>query len=53
MINNLLYILNSVCKNIAMASENIMSISLSQYELFINLLDELNLKIDKIILKEK
>ena len=48
-----LYFASQYAKNIAMASENIMSISLSQYELFINLLDELNLKIDKIILKEK
>ena len=47
-----LYFESQYAKNIAMASENIMSISLSQYELFINLLDELNLKIDKIILKE-
>ena len=47
-----LYFASQYAKNIAMASENIMSISLSQYELFINLLDELKLKIDKIILKE-
>ena len=47
-----LYFESQYAKNIAMASENIMNISLSQYELFINLLDELNLKIDKIILKK-
>ena len=48
-----LYFESHYAKNIAMASENIMSISLSQYELFINLLDELKLRIDKIVLKEK
>tara|TARA_B100000941_G_scaffold159965_1_gene113742 strand:+ start:10059 stop:10652 length:594 start_codon:yes stop_codon:yes gene_type:complete len=47
-----LYFESQYAKNIAMASENIMSISLSQYELFINLLDELKLKIDKIVFKE-
>ena len=39
---------NNYAKNIAMASENITSILLSQYELFINLLNELNFKINKI-----
>ena len=47
-----LYFESQYAKNIAMASENIMSISLSQYELFLNLLDELKLKIDKIVFKE-
>ncbi len=37
-------------KNIAMASENIASVSLSQYELFINLLNELKIKIDRVII---
>ena len=36
---------NNYAKNIAMASENISSILLSQYELFINLLTELDLKL--------
>jgi len=40
-------------KNIAMASENIVSISLSQYELFINLLNELKIKINKISFKNR
>ena len=40
-------------KNIAMASENIASISLSQYELFINLLNHLKMKVDEVLLKEK
>ena len=47
-----LYFESQYAKNIAMASENIMSISLSQYELFLNLLDELKLKIDKIVFKK-
>ena len=33
-----------------MASENIASVSLSQYELFINLLNELKIKIDRVII---
>jgi len=41
----ILYFEAQYAKNIAMASENIISISLSQYELFINLLNDLGLKI--------
>ena len=44
---------NNYAKNIAMASENITSILLSQYELFINLLTQLDLKINKVIIKKK
>ena len=47
----ILYFESQYAKNIAMASENIASVSLSQYELFINLLNELKIKIDKIIVK--
>ena len=43
---------NKYAKNIAMASENIASISLSQYELFISLLDKLNITVDKILIKK-
>ena len=43
---------NKYAKNIAMASENIASISLSQYELFISLLNELNITIDKVLIKK-
>ena len=49
----ILYFEAQYAKNIAMASENIISISLSQYELFINLLNELKLKIDKVSLIDK
>ena len=49
----ILYFEAPYAKNIAMASENIISISLSQYELFINLLNELKIKIDKIILRDQ
>ena len=48
-----LYFEAQYAKNIAMASENIISISLSQYELFINLLNELKLKIDRVSLVDK
>ena len=43
---------NTYAKNIAMASENIGSASLSQYELFINLLNHLNINIYKICIKK-
>ena len=46
-----LYFDSQYAKNIAMASENIASVSLSQYELFINLLNELKIKIDKIVIE--
>jgi len=46
-----LYFDSQYAKNIAMASENIASVSLSQYELFINLLNELKIKIDKIFIE--
>ena len=49
----ILYFEAQYAKNIAMASENIISISLSQYELFINLLNELKLKIDRVSLIDK
>ncbi len=49
----ILYFEAQYAKNIAMASENIISISLSQYELFINLLNELKLKIDRVSLVDK
>ena len=49
----ILYFEAQYAKNIAMASENIISIALSQYELFINLLNELKMKIDKVLLKDK
>ena len=49
----ILYFEAQYAKNIAMASENIISISLSQYELFINLLNELKFKIDRISLIDK
>lgn len=48
-----LYFEAQYAKNIAMASENIISISLSQYELFINLLNELKLKIDRVLIRNK
>ena len=44
---------NTYAKNIAMASENIASASLSQYELFINLLNQLNINIYKICIKKR
>ena len=44
---------NNYTKNIAMASENIGSILLSQYELFINLLTQLDLKINEVIIEKK
>jgi len=44
---------NNYAKNIAMASENIASILLSQYELFINLLTELDLKLKEIVVEKK
>ena len=44
---------NNYAKNIAMASENIGSILLSQYELFINLLTQLDLKISKVSINKK
>ena len=47
----ILYFESQYAKNIAMASENIASVSLSQYELFINLLNELKIKIDKIMVE--
>ena len=43
---------NKYAKNIAMASENIASASLTPYELFINLLNQLNISIDKILIKK-
>ena len=43
-----MYLSNKYAKNIAMASENIASTSLSQYELFINLLKQLNITICKV-----
>jgi len=43
---------NKYAKNIAMASENITSVSLTQYELFISLLNKLNINIDKILIQE-
>ena len=47
-------LLNSnYAKNIAMASENISSILLSQYELFINLLTELDLKLREVVIEKK
>ena len=49
----ILFFESHYAKNIAMASENIASISLSQYELFINLLNDLKMKIDKVLLKDK
>ena len=49
----ILYFEAQYAKNIAMASENIISISLSQYELFINLLNELKFKIDRVSLIDK
>tara|TARA_B100000579_G_scaffold438025_1_gene471037 strand:+ start:4090 stop:4674 length:585 start_codon:yes stop_codon:yes gene_type:complete len=49
----ILFFESHYAKNIAMASENIASISLSQYELFINLLNDLKMKVDKVLLKEK
>ena len=49
----ILYFEAQYAKNIAMASENIISISLSQYELFINLLNELKMKIDRVFLRDK
>ena len=49
----ILYFEAQYAKNIAMASENIISISLSQYELFINLLNELKLKIDRVSFIDK
>ena len=49
----ILYFEAQYAKNIAMASESIISISLSQYELFINLLNELKLKIDRVLLIDK
>ena len=47
----ILYFESQYAKNIAMASENIASVSLSQYELFINLLNELKIKIDKVMVE--
>ena len=44
---------NAYAKNIAMASENIASSSLTQYELIINLLNELNITIYKICIKKR
>ena len=44
---------NNYAKNIAMASEGIASILLSQYELFINLLTQLDLKINEVIIQKK
>ena len=44
---------NAYAKNIAMASENIASASLSQYELIINLLNQLNIVIYKICIKKR
>ncbi len=44
---------NNYAKNIAMASENISSILLSQYELFINLLMELDLKLKEVVIDKK
>ena len=43
---------NNYAKNVAMASENISSVLLSQYELFINLLTQLDLKISKVFIKK-
>jgi len=44
---------NNYAKNIAMASENISSVLLSQYELFINLLMELDLKLKEVVIDKK
>ena len=49
----ILYFEAPYAKNIAMASENITSISLSQYELFINLLNELKMKVNEILLRNE
>ena len=46
----LIYFDPRYAKNIAMASENIVSVSLSQYELFLNLLNELKLTIKKVLI---
>ena len=46
----LIYFDHRYAKNIAMASENIVSVSLSQYELFLNLLNELKLTIKKVLI---
>ncbi|MBI45721.1 MAG: hypothetical protein CMG66_06135 [Candidatus Marinimicrobia bacterium] len=43
---------NHYAKNIAMASENISSILLSQYDLFINLLTQLNLKLNSVCVEK-
>ena len=48
----IVYFSNKYAKNIAMASENISSSSLSQYDLFIDLLDHVNLNIEKILIKK-
>jgi len=44
---------NHYAKNIAMASENISSILLSQYDLFINLLTQLDLKLNSVCLEKE
>ena len=48
----ILYFEAQYAKNIAMASENIISVSLSQYELVINLLSKLNMKLNKVFLRD-